>query len=155
MARDGEGLVVGLVPDVGAPAAVGPRLRVHGFIGEDGEGRHAVFVVVLVLVVTPQHAQVGLELVQRASGDAEAVDQVLAVRVGVALAVVRAPLLAHGRRPVVDVAQPVRQRRVLQAHLDAAGHVALKPESRVVRDAQAEYLSHVPSPFSRGPFRSS
>jgi hypothetical protein len=60
----------------------------------------------------------------------------------VGLAFVRAPLSAHRLRPIFEQTQALRQRRVGQAHLDAAAQIALNRKSGIMSDAKSEYLSH-------------
>src|SRR5207249_3335399 len=141
MTRDRERLVLGLVPPVLAAVAL-PWLHVDGVVGQDRERRHAVLAVILVLVVTPEQHEVGPERVQLGASLPEMVNQVVAVLLGVRGALVGAPLLTRRRMPSGRGAQRFRQEGVRDQKLDAAGHVALVGERRVVRDAEAEDLAH-------------
>ena len=101
MAFHRESLLVGLVPHVLSAAITFPRLDVDAVVSEDGESRHAVLGEVLVLIVAPDQHEVGLESVELAPDLPELVDHVLAMPVGVRLALILSPLAAHRRVPVL------------------------------------------------------
>src|SRR6267142_2890463 len=141
MTRDRERLVLGLVPPVLAAVTL-PGLNLDRVVGEGRERRYAVLAVVLVLVVAPEQNEVGLERIQLGPRLAEVVDQIVPVRLGVGRALVGGPLRAHRWMPRLGCAQILGQQRIGYQQLDAAGHVALVREGRVVRDAEPENLSH-------------
>ncbi len=141
-------VLVGLVPRVASPLVALPGLEVHGVVRENGKGGHAVLAKILVLIVAPDEHEVGVEGVELAADLAKLVDQVLAVLVGVRLALVIAPLLAHGGVPVFHRAKLLGKPGVLQALLRAPAHIALGAEVRVMGDAESEYLPHGYSPLA-------
>src|SRR5580765_8655020 len=98
MAGDRERLVLRLVPPVLAAVSL-PGLHVDRVVGEDRERWHAVLAEVLVLVVAPEQDEVRLEGVELGTDLSEVMDQIVAVLVGVARALVGAPLLPHRRMP--------------------------------------------------------
>src|SRR5947209_4878571 len=149
VAGDRERLVLGLIPPVLATMAL-PGLNIDGVICEDRERRHAVLAVVLVLIIAPEQYEIGLERVELGTDLSEVMDQVVPMLLGVIRALVGAPLLTHRRMPAGRRAERLRQQRIGEQQLDAAGHVALVRERGVVRDAEAEDLAHgSSSSFSR------
>ena len=119
-----------------------PWFKFRRLVGEDRKCRNAVFAIVLELIVTPNHAEIGLKLVEGAARHAKTVDHRLTVRVGMGLPVIGAPLAAHRLRPIIDHTQALRQRRIRQTHSDTAGQIPLDREAGIMRDAKPEYLSH-------------
>src|SRR5881275_1301524 len=107
MAGNVDGGVLGLVPRVlTATSIVLPGVQLGLIVGEDREGRDAVFLVVLVLVVAPDNDHVRVECVELLPGFPELIDHFLAMGSGVGLALVVAPLLAHLGGPVLGRAEP-------------------------------------------------
>src|SRR3990172_3995898 len=137
-----KAFVLRLVPAIHAAPAVQPGLEIDLVVGEHGERWHAVFAVVLELIVAPDDAEIGLEFIEGAPRPAKPLDHFPAMGVGVGMALVRAPLPAHRLRPILDRTQPLRQRRVRQACLDAGTEVALNRKAGIMSDAKPEYLSH-------------
>ena len=106
MATDREAFVLRFIPRIDAALIVQPWFKFRGFVGEDRKCRNAVFAIVLELIVTPNHAEIGLKLVEGAARHAKTVDHRLTVRVGMGLPIIGAPLTAHRLRPDGCRAQP-------------------------------------------------
>src|SRR6266481_8932954 len=119
MAADHEALVFGLIPRVHTSLIVEPRLHFCRIIGENGKRGHTIIPIILILVVAPDHAEIGLEFIQLPARPAKAFDHVAAMSVGMSLALVGSPLPAHRLRPIIHRTQTLRQRRVGKAYLDA------------------------------------
>src|SRR5215813_5927169 len=119
MATDREGLILGLIPRIDPSLIMQPWLNLRRIVGENRKCGHTIIPIVLILVVAPDHAEIGLEPIQLPARSAKAFDHVVAMRVGMRLPVVRSPLAAHRLRPVIHRTQTLRQSRVGQAYLDA------------------------------------
>src|SRR4029077_1226840 len=119
MTPDQEALVFGLIPRVHTSLIVEPRMHFRRIVGENRKRGHTIIPIVLILVVAPDHAEIGLEFIQLPARPAKAFDHVVAMRVGMSLALVGSPLPAHRLRPIIHRTQTLRQRPVGQAYLDA------------------------------------
>src|SRR6266536_2724256 len=119
MAADRDALVFGLVPRVHTPLIVQPRLHFRRIVGENGKRGHTIVPIVLILIVAPDDAEIGLEFIQLSARPAKAFDHVAAMRVGMSLTLVGSPLPAHRLRPIIHGTQRLWQGRVGQAYLDA------------------------------------
>ena len=100
-----EGGARRLVPDVapGGVALFAEGLALKLVVGQDAEGRDDVLAEVLVLVVAPDHHEIGVEGVQFLAQLAEAGHHALAQTHGGGVTLVLAVLDAHGFRPVGGV----------------------------------------------------
>src|SRR4030095_7043834 len=112
-------LVFGLIPGVRTSLIVQPRLHFRRIVGENGKRGHTIVPIVLILVVTPDDTEIGLEFIQLPARPAKAFDHVVAMRVAMSLTLVGAPLPAHRLRPIIHRTQTLRQGRVGQAYLNA------------------------------------
>src|SRR5262245_21962513 len=130
-----------LAPRIRAALIMKPGLKLGGVVGEHRKRRHAVIAKVLELIVAPDDAEVRLEFIERAPCHAKALDHFLTMGVGMRQSVVRAPLLAHRRRPIFQRPQLLRQRRIREAHFDSPTKISLCREAGIMRHAQSEYLS--------------
>jgi hypothetical protein len=142
MPLDGKLFFLGLIPGIHAPLIMQPRLHFHAVVGQHRERRHAILTVILELVVAPNDAKVGLEFIQGAPRHAKTLDHLLAVRIGMRPAIVRAPLAAHRLRPILQRAQMLRQRRVGQTDVNSAAKVSLCHQAGIMSHAKSKYLSH-------------
>ena len=93
---DRDALVFGLIPRVHTSLIVEPRLHLRRIVGENGKRGHTIIPIVFILVVAPDHTEIGLEFIQLPARPAKAFDHVAAMRVGMSLALVGSPLPAHG-----------------------------------------------------------
>src|SRR5262245_11571751 len=89
----------GLIPGIRAGASTRPRLGRKGVVGKDAKRRDDVLLKIFVLVITPQHDEIRLEVIQDLAGLAKLLDQEFAVPHGGSLACVAPVFLAHGFRP--------------------------------------------------------
>src|SRR5437016_5263379 len=119
MTSNGEARVFGLIPRVHTPLIVQPWLHFRGVVGENRKRGHTIIPVVLILVVTPDDTEIGLEFIQLPARPAKAFDHIAAMRVGMSLTLVGSPLPAHRLWPIIHRTQTLRQGRVGQAYLDA------------------------------------
>src|SRR5262245_2564464 len=119
MATDREALILGLIPRVDPSLIVQPGLYFRRMVSQNRERGHAIVPVVLILVVAPDHAEIGLEFIQLPARSAKPFDHVAAMRIGMPLAFVGSPLSTHGLWPVIHRTQTLWQGRVGQAYLDA------------------------------------
>jgi hypothetical protein len=107
-------------------------------VGEHAEGRNDIVREVLVLVVAPEDAHVGSEVVEELARAAEVTHERLAVRRRGGGPPVRAVFLAHGRRPVARVAISLGQARVREDRAQDPRHVMIgADERRVMRHPEA------------------
>src|SRR2546425_12842021 len=120
MSLDRKALVFRFIPRVHAALIVQPGLCLRCIVGEDGKRRNAVFAVVLKLVVSPDNAEVRLELIERSARPAKTVDHCLAMLVRMRLPFIGSPLLAHRLWPVIETPQRLGQRRVRQTYFNTA-----------------------------------
>ena len=102
-----------LVPGVGAGPGVLPGLGLKRLEAVDLEGRHAVLPKIFVLVVAKDDDEVRVEVVELLARPAHALDQLGAMLPGMRLALVVAPLPAHGLWPGRRTAVALRQERVV------------------------------------------
>ncbi|MGE3281413.1 MAG: hypothetical protein AB7O13_10435 [Alphaproteobacteria bacterium] len=145
-----ENGVLALVPDIAGGAGVariGARLDLVA--GEDAERRHPVLAEILVLVVTPDQHEIGIECVQRLARLAKAVDQPAPVllcggeRVG--------PFLAHRLGPAHRVLQRLGDLLAVQRAVQQARHLLVGlDQTGVMRNAYTENLAHPAAPPVRG-----
>src|SRR5882762_7854777 len=112
MSFDSEALIYCLIPRIYAARVAQPGLEFRRVVSKDGKRRHAVLSVVLELIVAPDHAKIRLKIVERAARGAKTVDHRSAMRVGMPLPIIHAPLPAHRLRPILDRAQALRQRGI-------------------------------------------
>src|SRR5215467_4698761 len=105
MSADREALVLWLIPRVCPALVVQPWLYFRCIISENRKRGHAVFPVIFELVIAPDHAEVGLKLIEHAARPTKAIDHRLTMLVGMRLTVVASPLPAHSVRPVVERTQ--------------------------------------------------
>src|SRR5262245_28697431 len=119
MATDCETLFLGFIPRVHTSLIVQPWLHLRRIVGENRKCGHTVISIVLILIVAPDHAEIGLEFIQLPARAAKPFAHVAAIRIGMPLAFVGSPLSTHGLRPVVYRTQMLWQGRVGQAYLDA------------------------------------
>src|ERR671918_931204 len=142
MPPDREALFLRLIPRIHASLIVQPRLYLRRVVGKNRKRGHAVVTIILILVVTPDDAEIGLEFVQRAARPAKTVNHRLAMLLRMRPSFIGSPLATHSLRPVIDRTQPLRQCRICQAHLDPAGYVPLDREPWIMSDAKPKYLPH-------------
>src|SRR5262245_52087877 len=109
MATDREALVFGLIPRVDPSLIVQPWLYFRCVIRQNRERRHAIFPIILILIVAPDDTEIGLEFIQLPARPAKAFDHIAAMRVGMSLALVGPPLMAHGLWPIVHGTQALWQ----------------------------------------------
>src|SRR4030095_5567388 len=95
---DRDALVFGLVPGVHTSLIVQPRLHFRRIVGENGKRGHTIVPIVLILIVAPDDAEIGLEFIQLPARPAKAFDHVAAMRIGMSLALIDSPLPAHRLR---------------------------------------------------------
>src|SRR5256886_12003263 len=146
-----EGGVRPLAPDILArPARSRIRLRVDPVEGEDAEGRDAVLTEILVLIVTPDQHDIGVERVQCLAAFAEPGDKPLPVlgrggdRVG--------PFLPHRLGPARRVLQLLGDLLALQRAVEKPGHLPVGlDETGVMRDADTENIAHRATPWHAAP----
>src|SRR5215831_4026114 len=98
MATDREGLILGLIPRVDPSLITQPWLNLRRIVGENRKCGHTIIPIVLILVVAPDHAEIGLEPIQLPARAAKPFDHVAAMRIGMPLAFVGSPLSTHGLR---------------------------------------------------------
>src|SRR5207247_11461510 len=82
-----------------------PGHRFNRIVGENTEGRNNVFSEVLVLIVSPDHHEVRLELIDSNSNFLKTVQQGLTVFACLCFSLVCSPLLLHLPWPVIRVLQ--------------------------------------------------
>src|SRR6266404_5694330 len=114
MALVDKGLVLRLVPDIGAAIYL-PRLWRHVVVGHNAERRNDVLLEVFVLVVAPDNDEVGVELVEHPTGVAKPCEQALAMAPGGRHPGVVAVFLPHRLRPPLGMAQRLGDRRIVEA----------------------------------------
>src|SRR5262245_56066343 len=95
-----KGRLLGLLPHI-VPARVRPRLVLDGLVRQHAEGRDDVLLEILVLIVTPDHDQVGREIVEHPSRLAEPREERLAMLARGAEPFIVAPVATHVLRPSV------------------------------------------------------
>src|SRR5262245_39582790 len=100
MALVGEHRLLRLLPDV-VPPRVGPRPMLDGLVGQHAEGRDDVLLEVLVLIVAPDHDEVGGEIVELPSRFAEPPDELFTMSARGTEPLVLASFAPHGFRPPV------------------------------------------------------
>src|SRR5205809_1057277 len=91
--------IFGLVPGVRASASTRPRLGRKGVVGKYAKRRDDVLPKIFVLVITPQHHEIRLEVIQDLARFAKLRDQEFAVPHGGSLALVVPVFQTHGFRP--------------------------------------------------------
>src|SRR5262244_1056069 len=94
-----ESRIFGLVPGVRAGASTRPRLGRKGVVGKYTKRRDDVLLKIFVLVITPQHHEIRLKVVQDLARLAKLRDQELTVPHGGSFTFVVPVFLAHGFRP--------------------------------------------------------
>jgi hypothetical protein len=112
-----------LIPGVGTGPGVLPGSRLERLEAVDLEGRHAVLPKIFVLIVAEDNNEVRVEGVELLACPPHALDQLVAMLQGVRLALVVAPLPAHGLWPGRRTAVALRQEWVMHHPFDARGGV--------------------------------
>src|SRR5262249_30781489 len=108
-----------LIPGVVGGSGVLPGPGLKRLEAVDLEGRHAVLPKIFVLVIAKDDNEVRVEVVELLTRPPHALDQFIAMLPGVRLALVVAPLPAHGLWPGRRTAVALRQERVLHHAFDA------------------------------------
>src|SRR5262245_64276252 len=134
MSTDREALVLGFIPGVDPPLIVQPRLYFRSVVGQNRERRHTILPVVLILVIAPDDAEIGLKFIQLPTRPPKAFDHFGAMGIRMRLALVGPPLPAHSLRPVIHRTQTLWQGRVGQAYLDAPAQIPLDRKARIMSD---------------------
>src|SRR5947208_6451514 len=146
-----EGCVRPLAPDILAgPARSRIGLRVDPVEGEDAEGGDAILTEILILIVTPDQHDIGVERVQCLAALAEPGDKPFPVlgsrgdRVG--------PFLPHRLGPARRVLQLLGNLLALQRAVEKPGHLPVGlDETGVMRDADTENIAHRATPWHAAP----
>src|ERR1043166_8664746 len=130
MSANGKALVLRFIPRVHTALIMQPGLCLGCIVCEKRKCWNAVFTVVLELVVPPNDAEIRLELIERPSRHAKAVNHGLPMLVRMRLPAIRSPLPPHRLGPVVERPQTIRQCRVFQTYFDTAGRVVFARHTR-------------------------
>src|SRR5215475_12620383 len=147
VARDLEYRVRRLRPGVGSDARLLPRPRLDLVVGENTEGRDDVLGEVLVLIVAPDDDHLRLELVEATARLPELADEGLAVAGRARRATIGAVLAPHRLGPARGITKSLGEAGILENAAKNRRHVLVATgEGRVVRQAEAEDLTHERSP---------
>src|SRR5262245_22184483 len=137
-----KGRLLRLLPRV-VPARVRPRAVLDGLVRQHAEGGDDVLLEVLVLIVAPDHDQVGREIVEHPSGFAEPRKERLAMLACSAEPFVFAPFTPHGLRPSVRHAVFGGKIGILEDTSQDTRHVLVTSgQEWNVRHAESENRSH-------------
>ena len=143
--REDEILTLG--PDIRCARHTGsfqtPGHRFNRVVGENAEGRNNVFSEVLVLIVSPDHHEVRLELIDSNSNFLKTVQQGLTVFGCLCFSLVCSPFLLHLPWPVIRVLQIRGDNWIAKCSPENSRHVFISARKRgIVSHAETQNFTH-------------
>jgi len=149
MAVQPQGPIGRLVPAVRlAAVSVMPRLQLEiGVVAQQAIGRDDVLAEILVLIVTPHHHDIRVEVVEDLADRTKVVAKALAAAVGGGEAVVIAELGEQFGRPIGRILARGLDIRRAQRGLEHTRQPFVRlAQGRPVGDAETQYFRHLPVP---------